>query len=154
MNRDEVIGGAIIFLFGGVTLILSLGMPLGTFRMAGPGLFPLCLGIILMILATIFLINTKYRKKSTTEKPEDMVPTPRSTRQMLLFLGATTIAVACFNTLGFPLTSFLLMVLLLRSLGIKRWPFLMIMSLATAVGSYILFVQILKIPLPKGLLGI
>lgn len=154
MNRDEVIGGAIIFLFGGVTLILSLGMPLGTFRMAGPGLFPFCLGIILMILATIFLINTKYRKKSTTEKLEDMLPTPRSTRQMLLFLGATTIAVACFNTLGFPLTSFLLMVLLLRSLGIKRWPFLMIMSLATAVGSYILFVQILKIPLPKGLLGI
>jgi hypothetical protein len=43
---------------------------------------------------------------------------------------------------------------LLRSLGIKKWPFLMIMSLATAVASYILFVYILKIPLPKGLLGI
>jgi len=111
VNRDEMIGGVIIFLFGGITAILSLKMPLGTFRMAGPGLFPLCLGIILMILSVMFLINIKYGKKSTTEDLEDVVQTPRSTKQMLLFLGATTLAVAGFNTLGFPLTSFLLMAL-------------------------------------------
>jgi hypothetical protein len=36
----------------------------------------------------------------------------------------------------------------------KRWPINIFLSLATAAASYFLFVQWLKIPLPKGLLGI
>jgi hypothetical protein len=154
VKQDEMIGGSIVFIFGGITAILSLQMPLGTFRMAGPGLFPLCLGVFLMILSAILIANVKFGKKSAGEKPGEITQAPRSTRQMLLFLGGTVLAVAGFDTLGFPLTSFLLMVLLLRSLGIKKWPFLIIMSLATAIASYIIFVQLLKIPLPKGLIGI
>ena len=44
--------------------------------------------------------------------------------------------------------------MLLRILGIKRPGLLMIMPLLTAVVSYFLFVRILKIPLPKGLIGL
>ena len=40
MKRDEIIGGIILFLFGGITILLSLQMPIGTFRAAGTGLFP------------------------------------------------------------------------------------------------------------------
>ena len=57
MRRDEMIEGVVIFLCGGITAMLSLQMPIGTFRMAGSGLFPLCLGILLMILSLLFLLN-------------------------------------------------------------------------------------------------
>ena len=73
---------------------------------------------------------------------------------MMMFLGVMVLATLSLNSLGYPLTSFLLMVFLLRSLGIKRWLFIIVLSLATAVGSYLLFVQWLKIPLPKGWLGL
>jgi hypothetical protein len=45
VNRDELIEGVVLFLCGGGTVALSLQMPIGTFRMAGSGLFPLCLVI-------------------------------------------------------------------------------------------------------------
>ena len=46
------------------------------------------------------------------------------------------------------------MLLLLRVLGVRRPAPLWGISLLTAVGSYLLFVRFLKIPLPKGLIGL
>ena len=37
MQRDEIIGGIILFIFGVMTALLSLQMPIGTFRAAGTG---------------------------------------------------------------------------------------------------------------------
>jgi hypothetical protein len=154
MKRDELIGCGIVFLFGGITAILSLQMPIGTFRMAGSGLFPLCLGILLMILSLLFLLNLLFAKALAPQRPEVAAPAPGATKQMLEFLGASALAAAGLGILGYPLTSFLLMLLLLRILGIKR-PFLLItLSLVTAAASYLMFIRFLKIPLPKGLIGL
>ncbi len=153
MKKDEIVGGFIIFLFGAITAILSLKMPIGTFRMAGTGLFPLCLGILPMILSGLFILKIFYRKNTSPEQKVDS-ETLGSPWRVVLFLGVMALAILGFNTLGYPLISFLLMVFLLRTIGIKRWIFNTILSLATSMGSYILFVQWLKIPLPKGWLGL
>ena len=155
MKRDETTVGIVILIFGGVTTLLSLRMPIGTFRAAGTGLFPLLLGIILMILSGFFLLNLLLRKEKELEKKEAPVEAaPRSLKPVILFLGMMALAALFFNSLGYPLVAFLLMVALLKILGLKRWPVNIILSLATAAASYFLFVQWLKIPLPKGWLGI
>ena len=154
MKRDDLIGCGIVFLFGGITAILSLRMPMGTFRMAGSGLFPFCLGILLMGLSLLFLLNLLFAKASTPQKPEIAAPPHSATKQMLKFLGASALAAAGLGILGYPLTSFLLMLLLLRILGIKRPVLLITLALVTAAASYLLFVQFLRIPLPKGLIGL
>jgi hypothetical protein len=64
------------------------------------------------------------------------------------------LATLFLNSLGYPLIAFLLMAALLKILGMKRWPANIVLSLATAAASYFLFIQWLKIPLPKGWLGI
>lgn len=61
MKRSEIIGGGIFFC-GVMTVVLSLQMPIGTLRMAGSGLFPLCLGIALMLLALLYLANLLFQK--------------------------------------------------------------------------------------------
>jgi putative tricarboxylic transport membrane protein len=152
-KRDEVIGGSILFLFGGITAILSLRMPIGDFRAAGTGMFPLILGVLLMVLSGLFVAQ-RLRDRTVTGAEKKEAETPVSVKQLLMFLGVTVAAVAGFTTMGFPLMSFLLMLLLLRSLGIKGWAFLLSVSLLTAASSYALFVYLLKIPLPKGLVGI
>jgi hypothetical protein len=154
MKRDELIGCGIVFLFGGITAILSLQMPIGTFRMAGSGLFPLCLGILLMILSLLFLLNLLFAKALTPQRAEIVPPVPGATKQMLKFLGASALASAGLGILGYPLTSFLLMLLLLKILGVKRPILLITLPLVTAAASYLLFVQFLRIPLPKGLIGL
>ena len=77
-----------------------------------------------------------------------------SPKQLVLFLGTMVLAAFFFNTLGYPLVSFLLMASLLRILGMKRWGLNILISVITAVGSYFLFVQWLQIPLPKGWIGL
>lgn len=154
MKRGEIIGGGIIFLCGGITAILSLQMPIGTFRMAGSGLFPLCLGIALMLLALLYLVNLLLQKDANRQSPKAKSVSPGAVGQMLLFLGASALATLCLNILGYPLTSFLLILSLLAILGVRQPALLVSLPLLTAAGSYFLFVQFLKIPLPKGLIGL
>lgn len=154
MKKDEAIGGMVLLLFGLVTVILSLRMPLGTFRMAGTGLFPLCLGIVLMILSGIFLLNTLFQSRKEQVKKEAAIESSGSSVQLILFFGTMALATLFFNQLGYPLTSFLLLVALLRILGIRRWSLSIPISVLTAVGSYFLFVKWLNIPMPKGWIGL
>ena len=148
-----MIGGIVIFLFGGVTILLSLRMPIGTFRIAGTGMFPLILGILLMFLSCIFLLKLLYKYKKTTAR-RDAVAEHGSPVQLILFFGTMVLATLFLNRLGYPLISFLLMLGLLRILGIKRWGLNILISVVAAVGSYFLFVQWLNIPLPKGWIGL
>lgn len=153
MNRNEISGAIAIFLFGMLTLFFSLRMPVGTFRAAGSGMFPLCLGILLMLLSGIHLIKIFFQGKQPAEKkPQSEIP--GSAKQVILFIGAIALATLLFNPLGFPLMSFLLMLALLRVLGMKRWSHTVSISILAAAASYFLFVQWLQIPLPKGWIGL
>jgi putative tricarboxylic transport membrane protein len=153
LNRDEAIGGILIFLFGAVTAYFSLSIPLGTFRAAGSGLFPLGLGILLMGLSIALLVKGRVQGKPIREKkPHSEVP--RSAKQVILFIGAIALATLLFEQLGYPLVSFLLLFALLRILGVRRWAYNLALSLLTATGAYFLFVLWLQIPLPKGWIGL
>ena len=154
VKRDETIVGIVILLFGGVTVLLSLKMPIGTFRMPGTGMFPLFLGILLMFLSALFFLNHLYQGKKTTVRSESIAEVRGSPIQLILFFGTMVLATAFFHQLGYPLISFLLMLGLLRTLGIKRWGLNILISVVTAVGSYFLFVRWLDIPMPKGWIGL
>jgi hypothetical protein len=57
MKRAELIDGVVIFIMGGVTRRFPQDA-IGTLRMAGSGLFPLCLGIALMLLRLLRRANS------------------------------------------------------------------------------------------------
>jgi len=154
LDRNEFAGGFVLFLFGAATTLLSLRMPIGTFRMAGAGLFPLCLGILLMILSAAFVLKLFLQHKKIFTPKETIAKAPGMTKPIVLFVGTLGLATLFFNKLGYPLISFLLIVALLRILGMKRWTWNILLSLVTAITSYFLFVQWLKIPLPKGWIGL
>jgi putative tricarboxylic transport membrane protein len=154
LKKDEIIVGVVIFLFGGITVLLSLRMPIGTFRAAGTGMFPLILGILLMILSGAFILKIFFQGREGQVKKEASIESSESPIQLILFLGTMALATLFLNRLGYPLTSFLLLVALLRILGVKRWGLNILISVVTAVGSYFLFVKWLNIPMPKGWIGI
>lgn len=153
MKRDEAIGATLILLFGAVTVYFSLRMSIGTFRAAGSGLFPLGLGILLMGLSIAFFVKAGVRGLPIgKKKPPSEVP--RSTQQVILFMGAILLATLLLKELGYPLVSFLLLLALLRILGERRWVYTLSLSFLTATGTYVLFVLWLQIPLPKGWIGL
>jgi len=106
-----------------------------------------------MGLAGIFVIKSWVMSVRAEEKkrpPEG----PRSTTQVVLFTGTIALATLLFKDLGYPLMFFLLLLALLRILGVKSWVYSLSLSFLTATGAYFLFVLWLKIPLPKGWIGI
>ena len=153
MKKDEVAGGIVLLLLGAATALLSLRMPIGNFRMAGTGLFPLILGLLLVFLSGLFLLRLFLETKAIQEKPA-AVETPRAAKQWVLFFGTIVLVTLFFNRLGYLLSSFLLMAALLRSLGVKGWKGNLSLSFITAIVCYLLFVKWLKIPLPEGWIGI
>jgi len=154
VKRDEVIVGFVIFIFGGITAVLSLKMPIGTFRIPGSGMFPLLLGILLMILSGTFVLKPFSQNKAKQPEKGSSIESSESPRALILFLGTMTLVTLFFNKLGYPLSALLLMLALLRILGVKRWTLTLPLSFMTAVVCYFLFVHWLKIPLPKGWIGI
>jgi hypothetical protein len=107
-----------------------------------------------MILSGTFVLRIFAQGKEEQVEKEASVQSSESPMQLILFLGTMALATLFFNRLGYPLTSFLLLLSLLRILGIKRWGLNILISVATAVGSYFLFVKWLDIPMPKGWIGI
>lgn len=153
MKADGTPGGVLLLVFGAVTALLSLRMPVGTFRAAGTGLFPLCLGVLLMALASIFLLTRRAVAPPPAQRDAGSREAPGSHRQMLLFLGAIILATLLLDPLGYPLSSFGLLLALLRILGIKQWRRNLLIASVTTGVAYLVFVHWLKIPLPMGWLG-
>jgi hypothetical protein len=128
-------------------------MPIGTFRAAGTGLFPLCLGLLLMALASLFLLTLWVQPPPRGQRDAGTDAAPESPRQMLLFLGAIILATLLLDPLGYPLSALVLLLALLRILGLTQWRTNFLISGITTGVAYIVFVHWLKIPLPMGWLG-
>ncbi|PKN65954.1 MAG: hypothetical protein CVU57_07125 [Deltaproteobacteria bacterium HGW-Deltaproteobacteria-15] len=154
VNKSEASGGFLVFLFGAVTAYLSLKMPIGNFRAAGPGLFPLCLGALLMILSFIFVVKTFMGAEAKGKTDTRPVVAAASVARVASFMGAIVLTILLLQPLGYPLSSFLLLFFLLRILGVKSWYRNVLISFSAAFVCYLLFVQWLKIPLPKGWIGL
>ncbi len=150
MRKDEVAGGLVLFAFGAVTAGFSLGMPLGSLRAAGSGMFPLALGILLVFLSGLWILRCLTQGKATfaTTSPGAAV------RQVLPFVGTMALATLLLQPLGYLLTSLLLLFALFRILGSRSWAWCVSLSVLVAGMSYVVFVLWLKVPLPSGLVGL
>lgn len=148
--KDQVAGGILLFLFGAATVLLSLSMPLGSFRMAGPGMFPLALGVLLMLLSGTWVVRCLFRAQAVSKR----LPWTQALRNIVPFVGATAGYVLLLDTLGYPLMSLLLLLALFRLMGSRAWVLNWCLALGVAGCSYLVFVRWLQVPLPRGLLGL
>ncbi|MFB3817296.1 MAG: tripartite tricarboxylate transporter TctB family protein [Candidatus Methylomirabilales bacterium] len=149
----DALGGTILLLFGLVTALLSLQLPIGTFRAPGSGLFPLILGLTLLALAAAYLVQLRMTRHGRPSAPAPPAG-PASLSRVLAFVAAVAAAAALLAPLGYPLVAFLLLAALLRILGLRPWWTTAAVALGAAAASYVLFVRWLQIPLPRGWLGL
>lgn len=136
-----------LFAFGAVTALLSLLLHLGTLRAPDSGFFPLVLGAMLMALAAIHGVQLYLAKAPAAPAAEG------STLKVVLFVASVALATALFDTLGYTLVSFLLMLGLLQVLGVRKWYVCGGIALVSAAAAQVVFVHWLKIPLPAGWLS-
>jgi putative tricarboxylic transport membrane protein len=144
----ERISSLIVFVIGLLVTWQASNLKLGGFHRPGPGLFPLILGLILILLSLILLIQSKSRPGARS------LSFGESPKRIAMVYGSLLAYVATLEYAGFLLSSFLLIFFLFVILGeytVKRAAFTALTATAIA---YILFDVLMKSPLPKSILGV
>jgi len=142
--RDRLVGGAFALL-GVLVVIQSVRLSLGTPRQPGPGFVPFLLGAALIALPFLSLLE---RRSVSAQAPAAGRPGP------VLAAGAGfALYVLSLGLLGFYLASFLLLVLLTRIAGERRYGRAVAVAALSLAVVYLIFERVFLIPFPPGLLG-
>lgn len=151
MKRANLAAAVGLVLLAGFMWFESRRLSFGTFRVPHTGFYPKILIGLLLLLALACLAQTW--RDQTMERPVERIPAEGWIR-----IGATLATLIGFalvlEWLGFLLSTFILMVLLLRAVEAPKWSRVIVVSLVTAALAYGLFGWLLGVPLPAGVLGI
>jgi hypothetical protein len=139
-------------ILGGVVGVLSLICFIGAYQLwdgwAGPGTLPLIVGTIFLFLAVGFWVFPS----------KDQAPIFSFERRMMAHMGVTLGSFAAYilfiEWLGYPLATWLLLLVLVRSMKRGSIYKILIWTGMVSVGTYIIFKTYLAMPLPAGFIGL
>ena len=149
--RSNIAVAAVLLALAGYIFLAAGTLPFGTMRVPQTAFFPQTLAVLLGIMSLILLARALAGREALGggEKIET---------QGWIRIAVTLMTLAGFalalERLGFLLTTFLLMISLLRAIEAQKWRKVVVVALATALISYAIFSLLLGVPLPAGLLGI
>jgi hypothetical protein len=130
----------VVVVLGGAALAGSLRLGTGSLSAPAPGTWPAVVGAALIILGIVLALRVRRT-----------IDAERFTSTGLLVLAAVAsmaIFVALVGVIGFEIPAALLAFVWLRFLGHESWRTSVVISLATTVGFYLLFVAALDVTIP------
>jgi len=144
MVRRDVAVATLALAFGAAAAFESAKLPFGTIHNPGQGFFPWWTSVVVVLLATILLIQAlKLRASTALEKSGRIAKVVA----LLVVLATYTFLL---DPLGYPICTFLLVLFMLRVMDPQRWTVALSMAALTAVGTYVVFAIWLSVPLPRG----
>ena len=150
-RRGRIIMGAVGLVFGAwFTWYTWANVPMGIAAQPGAGIFPLAVGVGLMI-ASVLVIVEAWR--TDVVRGEVNFPTGGKRRTVLLMAVALIALVAFYRFLGQYVGASLFMVASLFLLGNRSWVRNVLYGIAIGVGISAFFVELLGVRLPMGLFG-
>jgi putative tricarboxylic transport membrane protein len=127
---------------------LEIGDPLG------PKAFPRLLGIVLLIAVVMLFIETLKAGAGGAKR----LQWRREDRRHLLLIGGATLWTALyfwtFNSAGYLVSTAIYLFVMMAVFNSGKWIANLLTALLFAIGSYVLFVKILGVVLPVGILEI
>jgi putative tricarboxylic transport membrane protein len=149
--RSDLAAAAILLALAAYIFVAAGAMPFGTARVPQTAFFPKCLAVLLALLAVIVLVRTFIGANDTVGVDEITV---RGWLRIVSTLAVLIGFALVLEPLGFLVSTFLLMLLLLRAIEPQPWRNVIAIAVATSIISYGLFSWLLGVPLPAGVLGI
>lgn len=140
LTERDVLAGLLFVSLGLVFAVTSASYRIGTPANMGPGLFPLCLGILLTVLGSAVVL--KALRKTSPERVGQF-------HWGLVILVLTSIAVfgLALPYLGLPLTVAALVIVSLRAAGPISCPFALATAAVLAALSVAIFIYALSLPI-------
>lgn len=140
-----------IAIIGGVLSVVYLAMamkyPMGSLSRPGPRVYPLFVGILLLVSS----LGIGLGAKSKPASDQSEWPKGEGQWRMLAVLAASLIYVVALPYLGHLITSAGVMMVVLHVMGMRSWLLKIGLALVIGIGSLYLFSVILGVPLPRGI---
>ncbi len=151
-TRYDQVGGFIWIVLGCAICISSIKLGVGTLKSPGAGLPPFVSGSLLGLLG---LMLTYQTIKNPEKKGIDEGISIKKLGGKKLYSMIVLIAYALFlESLGFIVTTFLLLFFLFKILEPRKWFTPIFISLIAVILSYLVFYVWLKINFPKGIFNL
>ncbi len=151
MKYPDRVSGIFWLIIGLVLSVWSTRYQIGSFAQPGPGFLPLILGLLLIFLSLVLLAKAKKTSPPTeTAKPSSTARWGKVVYTVIILLATTFV----FERIGYMITVFLLMLLLMQAGGLRSWKKVLLIAFGTILGVYIVFVLLLQQPLPRGFFGV
>jgi hypothetical protein len=146
LTTDRVAGAALVLL-SLVVIVESRRLPLGSLRNPGPAYMPVALAVVLLCFGALLVVLAgKAPALSSVGWTE--------WRHAVAILLVCVFAALALERLGFRVTIAALLAFLLGVVERKGLVFTTVLSVAFAVGAFLLFDTFLRVPLPRGPFGL
>ena len=152
MRSPDFFSGIFWLCFGLLLSLWSTCYQIGSVIQPGAGFLPLILGLLLILLSILLLVKAKGASRATKMPASSSLP--GGWKKVIYTVFIMLLATFLFEFLGYLLTFFLLLILLMQGAGPQRWRTTLLIAFFSALSVYLIFVLLLKQQLPKGFLGI
>jgi putative tricarboxylic transport membrane protein len=155
VDRAQYLVCAVLVLVGAFLIYDALTLPGGFAKVdpVGPKLFPMLIGIGLLVLAVILAIAIPRGSKGEADAGEDIDPDlPSDWRTVGLLVAIFVAAILLVNPLGWAITGALMFAGCATVLGGRHYIRNILIGAVLSVGSFYAFYSGLGIPLPAGIL--
>ena len=146
LTTDRAAGGALALL-ALVVLFESRTLPLGSLRNPGPAYMPVGLALLLLLLGLCLIV---LGGRASTLAAVGWT----EWRHAIAILGACAFGALAFERLGYRLTVAIILGFLLGVVERKGIVLTLVFALGLAVGTFLLFDTLLRVPLPRGPFGL
>lgn len=135
------------------TGILAYQLGLGKIQKPGSGLIPFGTAALLSLMSIGLVFRSLLTARKEEESPKKVFQGTRWKTLVLVLMALIGYGVF-LNFLGFTITTFLLMMFLLRVISKQPWWRTLVTSVLVVLGAYLIFVFWLDCQFPKGVVGI
>ena len=142
-----VIGAIGLFLAAGY-LGMAVQLPFGELERPGAGIFPVAVGVMLALVS----LATVWEGWRTGGGARVEFPAGGDRKRLLALVALLFFYFLALPWLGQILASSIFVMLLMRVLSHIGWPRIVGYSLAISIALYLVFVHLLQVPMPRGLL--
>jgi putative tricarboxylic transport membrane protein len=152
MRFNDAIFGVLLIVFAIAEIAYTRTFPTLHGQAYGPDLFPILIGVGLLITGGVLTVRGfTLRAAAPLVEIGAWAADRRNVVNFALVLLALLFYIAASDWLGFILTAFIIMLVLLKSFGSGMATAVVIAALTT-LGIHTLFARVLLVPLPWGLL--
>jgi hypothetical protein len=144
--RADHIAGTFFVGVGLTVIVLSGDLPVGQLSMPGAGFLPLIVAALIILLAASLFLRANESPSFSEIEWDDA-------HHALQVIAITCVAASLYVYLGFILTMFAMMLVLLVVIERKNILRAAVYSAGVTIVTYLVFVRVLQSPLPPGILG-